>query len=151
MFGTGAGVIIDITFLVSLLAPVVALASIRLAGRRRFDPHRRLQIGLLVVCVLAVLALELRIRLAGGSGALIDGSGFPYPRFNRAVLSVHMTGAVVTYVAWTWLAVVSHRRYRGALPGSFSHRHRRTGWFVFAGLAFTAVSAAAVYALTFVL
>lgn len=151
MFGTRAGLVIDLTFVVTLLAPVVAFASIRLAGRRRFDPHRRLQIALLIVCVLAVLALETRIRLAGGSGALIAGSGFAYPGVVRAVLAVHMVGAVATYAAWTWLAIASHRRYRGALPGSFSRRHRRTGWLVLAGLAFTAASAAAVYTFAFVM
>jgi putative membrane protein len=148
MFGTRAWLLIDVTFLVTLAAPLVVVVSLALARRRRLDAHRRLQIGLLVVCIAAVLALELCIRLAGGSGAFLMHSG--YPGLVRAVLAVHVTCAVATYAAWTWLAVASHRRFRGALPGSFSRRHRRVGRLVFSGLCVTALSAAAMYTLAFI-
>jgi hypothetical protein len=150
MSGTRAGWIVDLTFLATLAAPPVVLLSLRLVRRGHHDAHRWLQTGLLAVCVLAVLALEVHIRLAGGSGAFVAASQLGRPGLVRAVLAVHIVGAVVTYAAWTWLAIASHRRFRRALPGSFSRRHRRIGRLVLAGLVFTALSAAAVYALTFV-
>lgn len=150
MFGTRAWFLVDCTFLVTLLAPVVVLASLALARRRRFDAHRRLQIGLLVVCILAVLALEACIRVAGGSGAFLAESGARRPGLVRAVLAVHVSCAVATYAAWTWLAIASHRRFRSSLPGGFSRRHRRVGRLVLSGLCFTALSAGAMYTLAFV-
>lgn len=150
MFPTRAGLVVDCTFLVTLLAPLVAFASLRLARGGRHHAHRKLQIGLLCVCALAVLALEARIRVAGGSGAFIGQSSVPQ-YVVRTVLGVHVTGAIATYVAWGWLAVASNRRFGARLPGSFSRRHRRIGSLVFAGLCFTALSAAAMYTLAFVL
>ena len=150
MFGTRAWFVIDLTFLVTLVAPLVVVVSLALARRRRLDAHRRLQIGLLVVCIAAVLALELCIRLAGGSGAFLMQGGARHPGLVRAVLAVHVTCAVATYAAWTWLAVASHRRFRRALPGSFSRRHRRVGRLVLSGLCVTALSAAAMYTLAFI-
>jgi putative membrane protein len=149
MFGTRASFLIDCTFLVTLAAPLVVLVALALARRRRFDAHRRLQTGLLVVCIAAVLVLELCIRLAGGSGALLAHSGVQ-PGVVRGVLAVHVTCAVATYAAWTWLAIVSHRRFGGPLPGSFSRRHRQVGRMVYRGLCFTALSAAAMYTLAFI-
>jgi putative membrane protein len=151
MFGTRASLLVDCTFVVTLLAPMVVLGSLRLARNGRHDAHRRIQIGLLVVCVLAVLTLELCIRLAGGSGAFLSQSSYAPPRLARALLAVHIAGAVATYAMWGWLAFASQRRFRESLPGSFSRRHRRAGKLVFAGLSFTAISAAAMYSLAFVL
>jgi hypothetical protein len=150
MFGTRAWFLVDCTFLVTLGAPLVALLSIGLARRRRLDAHRRLQIALLVVCIAAVLVLELCIRLAGGSGAFLAQSGVQRTGLVRAVLAVHVVCAIATYTAWTWLAVVSHRRFRGSLPGSFSRRHRQVGRLVHRGLCVSAISAAAMYTLAFI-
>lgn len=97
-----------------------------------------------------MLALEVSIRLAGGSGAFPAQSSIDRPGLLRALLLVHIGGAVATYAGWAWLAVASHRRFGAALPGSFSRRHRRAGRFVFGGLCFTALSAASVYTLLFV-
>jgi putative membrane protein len=149
MFGTRAGITIDLAFLATLLAPLVVLASIRLVRSGRQDAHRRVQIALLAVCVAAVLALEVRIRLAGGSGAFLAQSSIDQPALLRLVLGLHIVGAVATYALWGWLAVASSRRHGDSLPGSFSRRHRRLGRLVFRGLCFTALSAAAVYALIF--
>jgi hypothetical protein len=59
--------------------------------------------------------------------------------------------ASVNYGLWTGLAIASWRRFGAALPGAFSRRHRQLGWTVFAGLAFTALSATGMYVLAFVL
>lgn len=139
------------TFAVTLAAPVVTWLSIRRAKARAFERHRRLQVGLLVVCWVAVLLLEVKIRLAGGSGSLVATASPEYRGLARALLGAHITGAVATYALWTWLAVVSWRRFQGVLPGSFSPRHKRLGLFVFGGLVFTTISATGMFFFTFVL
>ncbi|NVB77951.1 MAG: DUF420 domain-containing protein [Kofleriaceae bacterium] len=149
VFGTRADLVVDLTLVTNVVAPVVALASLRFVRRRRYNAHRLFQITLLVVCVLAVVALEVRIRLAGGSGALVSRAPANWLGVARAVLAVHISVAVLTYLAWGWLAVVSSRRYMANLPGTFSSRHRRVGWLVFAGLCFNAISAMTMYFVTF--
>lgn len=150
MLGTRADLVMDLALVVTLLAPLVVMVSLRLVRAGRHHAHRRTQIGLLVVCSATVLALEVSIRLAGGSGAFLAQSSIDRPGLLRALLLVHIAVAVATYAGWAWLAVASHRRFGAALPGSFSRRHRRAGRVVFGGLCFTALSAAAVYTLLFV-
>lgn len=138
------------TYAATLAAPIVTLLSVRHARAGRHDKHRTIQIALLAVCWLSVLALELRIRLAGGSGSLVATAPPDLRAWARGLLLVHVAVAVATYVAWTWLAVASARRFTRELPGSFSRRHRRTGRWILAGLWFTAASATGMYALIFV-
>jgi hypothetical protein len=139
------------TYVVSMAAPIAAYISIRLARARQLDRHRLIQAVLVVVCWMSVLALELRIRLLGGSGAFLAHAPPDLLAWGWRLLGVHITVAVATYALWTWLVVVSWRRYETRLPGSFSRRHRRFGTAVFGGLCFTAASASGIFALAFVL
>lgn len=150
MLGSRADLVVDLTLVINVLAPIAALVSFRFVRRRRYDVHRKLQLALLSICVLAVVALETRIRLAGGSGVFL-GQGPPdWAKASRVVLGVHITVAVLTYVTWGVLAVRSSKRYATSLPGAFSRAHRRTGWAIFAGLCFNALSAIGMYVLAFV-
>jgi len=142
--------IVTATYVVTVVAPFASLASVRLARRGAHDAHRLAQATLLVVCWIAVLALELRIRFAGGSGAFLAQASAPVQTWAGRLLIVHIGVAVATYVTWTWLALASWRRFGAQLPGSFSRRHRRLGWLVLGGLGFTAASATGMYALVFV-
>lgn len=148
---TRADLVVNLTYLATLLAPLVSLVSYGLARRRRYAAHRRVQLVLLGVCVLAVLALELHIRLAGGSGALLQRGSAEWAGAARALLLVHIGAAVLTYILWGTLAVLSIRRFRATLPGAFSRRHRQLGWLVFCGLCFTTASATGMYLFAFVL
>jgi hypothetical protein len=144
-------VVVTATYLINLAAPLVSYASIRAARARTHDRHRKLQAALLVTCWITVLVIEVRIRLAGGSGALVAHAPAALARAARVVLAVHVSVAVATYLVWSWLAVSSWRRYRVSLPGRFSRLHRRLGAWVFRGLCFNAVSATGMYLLAFVL
>jgi hypothetical protein len=150
MFGTRADFIVDFAYLITLVAPLVAFYSLLLVRRGEQEAHRRAQLILFSVCVLAVVALEIRIRLAGGSGALLEGGPYGGSGLMRVVATVHIFGAVLTYVLWCWLVIASRRRHRSSLPGTFSRKHKITGRIVIGGLCFTTLSASVVYTLAFV-
>lgn len=151
MFGTRASFIVDLTFAVSLLAPLVALWSVRIVRRRDHAAHRRIHLWLISIAVAAVLALEVQIRLAGGGGNLVADSRLAGTPTMTAVTTAHIVGAILTYGVWVWLVGISYRRYPAVLPGRFSRLHRPAGWLVIGGLLFTALSASGVYLLGFVL
>jgi hypothetical protein len=151
MFASRADLIVNLTFAATLAAPLLALLSFRVARRRGYTRHRNLQTGVLALCWSTVLAFELRLRIGGGAGALLRGSSPEWYPWARALLACHVTAAVITYLAWTWLAIVSWRRFRGQLPGTFSRRHRMVGRWIFRGLVFTALSATGMYTLGFVM
>lgn len=142
--------IVTATFAITLAAPVVAYASVRRVRRGEHHVHRLVQAVLLVFCWMAVLALELKIRLSGGSGSLVETAPAHLQSWARGLLIIHIAVAVATYSAWTWLAVASWRRFQDRLPGAFSGRHRRAGLLVLGGLCITAASAAGMYALVFI-
>lgn len=139
--------IVTATYVITLAAPIVVYASLRFVRRGDHDAHRRTQAVLLCFCWIAVLALEIRIRVAGGSGSLVERAPESLRGRAQQLLLVHIGGAVLTYGVWTWLVVASWRRYGARLPGTFSRRHRRLGKLVFGGLCFTAASASAIYVL----
>ncbi len=144
-----ADAVVNFAMAFSLIAPFCAWISFRFAARGRLTLHRNLQVALLVLGTAAVLALEVDIRLSGGSLALLSKSASGRTGRARVLLGVHIIGAVATYVAWAVQAVKAYRRFGTALPGGYSPNHRRVGRWVFAGLCFTAVSAGAVYAIAF--
>lgn len=149
MLASRAHLVVQITWLLTLLAPIVTFVSIRRARARRYTTHRALQIGLLVSCWATVLAFETILRLRGGSGVFVQDAAPAFRSAARSLLLIHIAGAVATYLLWTGLAVLSLRRFRAVLPGPFSRIHRRLGWIVFFGLCFTALSATAMYVLVF--
>ncbi len=131
--------IVTASYVITVLAPFVVYASLRLVRRGVHDAHRMIQGVLLVVGWIAVLALELRIRFAGGSGAFLEQASDPVRAWAARLLFVHIG-----------VAVASWRRFGAQLPGGFSRRHRRLGTLVFGGLCFTAASATGMYVLVFV-
>ncbi|MEW6738161.1 MAG: hypothetical protein AB1489_43205 [Acidobacteriota bacterium] len=149
MFKTRADIVVNFTYLVTLIAPLVAFFSLSLVRKGEHNVHKWVQIALLTICVLAVGALETRIRLAGGSGTLLQGSPYAKSGLMRSIWIVHVLGAVSTYLVWGWLVITSYRRHRAILPGTFSRRHKMAGWIVIGGLCFTALSATIVYILAF--
>lgn len=146
-----ADIAVNFSLLSTLCAPVLVYVGSRLAARGDFERHRRHQLWTLVLCWIAVLVLEGRIRLEGGSGSFVASAAAVWRPLARATLLVHISGAVATYLLWTWLVTTSWMRYGATLPGPFGPRHRRLAWVVFAGLVFTAVSAVTMYSLVFVL
>jgi len=149
MFSTRADPVVNLAYLVTLAAPFAAFLSLRLIRIGKHNLHRRAQIALLTVCILAVIALEVRIRVAGGAEVLVSSSVYAGSRLLTWVAAVHIIGAVITYLLWIGLVLVSNRSYRSSLPGSFSRIHRTGGWLIIGGLSFTTVSATLVYFLAF--
>ena len=88
--------VVAITYATTVAAPLVTLASLRLVRLGRHGTHRAIQIALLCVCTAAVLALEIRIRLDGGSGSIVATAPLELRRFTTVLLYVHITVAVAT-------------------------------------------------------
>ena len=151
MPGTRADPVVNLAYLVTLAAPFAALLSLRLIRIGKHNLHRRAQIALLTICVLAVMALEIRIRVAGGAGALVRSSVYAGSTLLTWVAAVHIIGAVITYLLWIGFVFVSNRSYGSSLPGAFSRSHKTGGLLIIGGLSFTTVSATVVYFLAFVL
>jgi len=147
LFGGRGNLLTDVVFACNLLAPCCALFAASVARRGDHKRHMRLQLTLWTVMIANLFLLEGYIRVSGGSGSLTAGSPYAGTSLMTSVFLLHMLPAVATYLLWTWLVVVTYRRREHL--GAFSRRHRALGKVVIGGLVWTALSACAIYYLTF--
>ncbi|MEM9073356.1 MAG: DUF420 domain-containing protein [Myxococcota bacterium] len=150
LFGTRASLVVDVSLSVFVLMPLLLFVAIRRARNRDHRGHQRMQIALFVTMTVAVVLLEVDIRLAGGTSAIAGRAISLSSDVIRVVLLAHIGVAVATWLGWLSLLVVSRRRFESVLPGVFSRRHRRLGLAVWAGNIVNAVSGTLLYVVTFV-
>lgn len=150
IFATRADLFMDVAISFLTALPALMGLALRFARTRRYRAHRNTQAATLLVVLVVVVLLELDIRLSGGTAAFLAHAPGRL-ELVRPLLFVHVAAATLTAIAWLILAVISWRRFRITLPGTFSRLHRRIGWTTFAGACFLSSSGAALYALCFVL
>jgi len=147
--GVRGNLITDFVFVCNLIAPIWALAAAAAARRGERTRHMRLQVGLWLAMLVNLFLLEGLIRFSGGSGSLMAGSPWADTTTLEVAFLLHVVPAVATYLLWSWLVVVTWRRWKSPAMRDFAPRHRLFGKLVIAGLAWTALSACFVYYLTF--
>lgn len=140
--------IMTAVLVVTLLAPVFSYYAIKKARQKDFETHKKLQTIVYAFCTVAVVVLELMVRFSGGSGSTFkDSSHADNPVF-KTILVIHIIGAVLTFLLWTFLIIKSRRKFQETLPGKFSVSHKKMGIMVFIGLIYTGVTALIVYLMT---
>lgn len=134
--------------LLTLLSPFGVYYAVTLAKKKDYKRHKKIQNFVFYISVLGVLGLEMLIRYSGGSGSLASNSAYYGTSFFTITLVSHILVAVLTYILWTVLIILSNRKFKKSLPGKFSKTHKRVGYIVFVGLIYSAISALAVYMMT---
>ena len=148
--GTRADAFVDVAMVFFAVAPFIMTQALRLAAQRRYYAHRRLQVGVLLGVLVAVLLLEGSIRFGHAVDAFTVSAYYGTATM-AGLFAVHLAVAVPTIIGWFVLAVLSWRRFPGVLPGSFSPRHRFWGGLIFAGLWLTCATGWGLYVLSFAL
>jgi hypothetical protein len=147
--GVRGNLLTDFVFVCNLVAPIWAVMAAGAARRGEHERHMRLQMGLWMAMLANLFLLEGLIRLSGGSGSLMGDSPWAGTTVLEAAFLVHVVPAVATYLLWSWLVIVTYRRWRKSAMAPFAPRHRMLGKVVIAGLVWTAISSCFVYYLTF--
>jgi len=141
-------IIMTTVMVLTLFAPFGVYYGVKLARKKDFTAHRKLQTITFILCGLGVLALEVLIRYSGGSGSLASNSTYYGTPFFTITLISHIIAAVLTYIMWLIFIIVSARKHQKSLPGKFSKMHKRGGMIIFGGLIYTAVTALVIYLMT---
>lgn len=134
--------------LLTLFSPFGIYYGVKKAKRKNYITHRKIQNVIFYICVLGVLTLEVLIRYSGGSGSLASNSTYYGSNFFSITLISHIIVAVLTYLLWTILIIISNRKFKKNLPGKFSRTHKKLAYIIFGGLIYTAITALAVYLMT---
>ena len=152
LFGTRASLLVDIALSVFVVMPVLLFFVARQARRGKHGVHRAWQLALFALMTVAVVMLEVDIRLAGGTAAIAGRAASTSSGMVRTLLLVHIAVACATWLSWLGLLILSNRRFRETrrrLPGQFSRAHRRLGWATIVGAIFNAASGTVLYVFAF--
>lgn len=154
-FGRGS-FMLDVVFLAMwVVTPLLALSIWLVKQRHNYALHKKLQLAMAGVLLVAVLLFEIDIRVNGW-----EHRAEPSPYFDAAhkftcpagiALVVHLCFAVPTLLLWIYVVVQALRKFsKRPLPGPHSRSHARTGWLAAIGMFFTAATGWLFYWLAFV-
>jgi putative membrane protein len=129
--------------------------------RRQYAWHKRLQLTMATVLLIAVLLFEVDIRINGWeqrAAGIPSGTGSPYfdPEHKwtspaGVALLVHLSFAIPTLLLWTIVVIQALRKFsRPPQPGVHSRWHVRWATLGAAGMVLTALTGWMFYWLAFV-
>jgi putative membrane protein len=124
--GTRASLMLDVVFVTMFaVVPIMAWSIWQVKHRQRYTLHKRVQLILAAVLLVAVLAFELDMRISGWEELARESPYFASPvNWVKVALWVHLFFAVPT--AFLWVFVVWHAlRYipNPPMPSKHSPRH----------------------------
>ncbi len=141
-------IIMTAVLLLTLFSPFGLYYGVKIAKKKDYKTHRKIQNAIFIVCVVGVLALEGLIRSEGGSGSLASLSKYYETKFFKITLYSHIIVAVLSYLLWTILIIISNIKFQKSLPGKLSKFHKISGYVVFGGLIYSVITALAIYVMT---
>jgi hypothetical protein len=155
--GSRASLMLDVVFLAMFAIVPLLLFSVQLVrSRRRYSLHKRLQLGMATVLLVAVGLFEIDLQLFTDWEKLAEGSPYfqPASKWTSPAgisLLIHLSFAVPTLVLWVVVVVQALRKFpTPPLPGPHSRWHARYGWLAAIGMVLTALTGWTFYWLAFV-
>jgi putative membrane protein len=154
--GTRGSLMLDVVVVAMLLiVPLLAISVYRVKFGRQYALHKKLQLAMAAVLLVAVLLFELDIRMNGWVERAV---GSPYFDLQNKWscpagigLIVHLCFAVPTLLLWVLVVVLALRKFsRPPQPGPHSRWHARWGMTAAIGMLMTAVTGWVFYWLAFV-
>ena len=133
-----------------IVLPVLAWSILVVKRQRNYQLHKRIQIGLGAVLLVAVTCFELDIRLH----PQWKESMWQSPRYDlvRPLLSVHLFFSISTTLLWIVTIIAAWRRFPNPpVPGLHSRLHKRLAWAATIDMFCTAITGWTFYYLAFVI
>lgn len=150
--GNKASFMLDVVVCALLVVvPVLLYSLFAVKIQRNYVLHRRLQLALGAILLVAVGAFEIDIRMQGGIATILSKRDVPLTseqsQFFYALLKyVHLPAAISTVLLWTVTLTLALRRIpTPPAPCAHSKLHKRLGWLASADITMTAVTGLMVY------
>jgi putative membrane protein len=153
--GSRGSLMLDVVFLAMFVVVPLLTASVLLVKyRRQYDLHKKLQLAMAGVLLVAVLLFEVDIRVNGWEQRAAASPFFdPVRKWTCPAglsLVIHLSFAVPTLVLWVIVVARALRNFsRPPRPGAHSRWHSRWGFIAAAGMLMTAVTGWLFYWLAF--
>lgn len=150
--GTRGDILMDLVILSFLFILPAMLASWRLARKRQYVQHKRWQLSLFAVLLIAVLLFELDLKLSGGIFALTAESRYAGTALLNSIIYGHTAVAIAAALLWIAQVALSLMKFGSPpAPNSFSSTHRALGRAGMLTMTLTGISAFPLYILGFAL
>ena len=146
--GTGAPFMMDVVVIALFVINPALFWSIQQAKNGKFELHRKVQLTLAIVLLIAVILFEVEIRLANGIVNIIGEEKYT-PLF-QVILYIHIFFSVTTTVLWGILTYKACKLYTPqGFPDHYIHTHKKMGWISALDLLLTTLTGFVVYYLGF--
>lgn len=151
-----SSLMLDVVFLAMFaVLPLLGL-SIYLVKQKKYALHKRINLVLGGVLLVAVLAFEIDMRFFTDWEVLAKDS--PYFREQSKwtsvaglALIIHLCFAIPTLLLWIYVITQAVRNFPSPpTPGAHSRAHSKTGWLAAGGMFMTALTGGVFYYLAFV-
>jgi putative membrane protein len=148
--GTRASIMLDVVFLAMFaVVPVLGWSVWLVKYRRNFTLHKRVQLALGLVLLVAVALFEADMRINGWKNRA-EASAY-FDTWVGKALSVHLVFAVTTALLWVFVIVQALRRFPNPpVPNEYSPRHLFWAKLAAVDMLLTAVTGWVFYCLAFV-
>lgn len=144
---------LDVVFMAMFAIVIVMLFSIyKVRTGRRFASHRKIQLSLTIVLVVAVSAFEIDMRFFTKWRELAAESPYYESGLVSKMLAFHLLFAIPTPLIWgyTILGAVRHFSKDDPKPNDFSEKHRLWGRIAAAAMFMTATTGCVFYWMAFI-
>jgi len=133
-----------------VVVPLLSASLVAVKWRRQYRLHKRLQLVLACLLLVAVTLFEIDMQWQGGIAGILSKRAQPLSAreqlFFDRLLRVHLVFAVSTVLLWLTTVVLALRQFANPpAPGAHSAWHRRLGWLSAADMTLTAVTGLMVY------
>ena len=141
--GSNAPMYMDIAVVYFAIFPFLLWYAIYQAIKKKYSTHYKLQTILFVVSLLVVVIFEVGVRVDNNFNDFMQNSNVNYT-FMISFLIFHIFISIISLIMWIALLYGTIRRYivdKEAVLAS----HKRTGYYVFAGLTLTSITGVMIY------
>jgi len=155
--GTRGSLMLDVVFLAMFAVLPLMGIGIQLAKRKQYALHKRLQLVVAAVLLVAVALFEIDMQFLTDWESRAEGSPYfdPAHKWTCPVgiaLIVHLCFAVPTFVLWIVVIVQALRHFPSPpAPGPHSRAHTRLSKPAAVGLLMTAITGWIFYVMAFVI
>ncbi len=148
-FARGSFMLDFVVIAMTVVIPILGYSIYLVKVRRKYETHKRIQIGLGIVLALTVTAFEVDIRMNGWVH-LAESSAY-FSTLVYPSLYVHLVFAVGTLIGWIVTIVAAYKYFPTSVrPGTHSAFHLRWAKASAFGMLMTAVTGWIFYYLAFV-
>jgi uncharacterized membrane protein YozB (DUF420 family) len=153
--GTRASLMLDVVVVAMLvIVPLMSWSIYLVKFRRRYQAHKRIQLTLGAVLLVAIIAFEADMRVSGWTQRAVPSpywSGSGWNDWVHYSLAVHLLFAIPTAVLWLVVIVQALRKFPvPPMPNRYSPRHISWARLAAAEMVMTAVTGWWFYWLAFV-